>query len=170
MKLLLISILVCMNLYSLELGEIPKYLELSGENGCVVKTKETWTSKNIKNKLNVILYVDPDKKEINSDFITKLLEDNKDNNKVDKIAIVNTKSSWKPSFLIDQYIKRKQEDNPNVLFLKDNNKILVKKWGLKDEDTNILILSEYGNVMFVKSGKLNDNDKKEIERLISEVI
>ena len=159
-----------MNLYSLELGDMPKNVILSGENGCIVKTKEIWKSKDIKNKLNVILYVVPDKKEINSDFITELLEDNKDNNKIDKIAIVNTKSSWKPSFLIDQYLKIKQEKYPNVLFVKDNNKVLVDKWGLKDADTNILILSEYGNVIFCKSGKLNNNDKKEIKKIISETI
>jgi predicted transcriptional regulator len=168
MKYLFIFIyLISLNLQALVIGETPVNINLKGENGGVVVNNKEWNFKdNINNKLIVMLYIDPDEKDKNSIFIEKLLKDNKKNKNILKIAIINIKASWKPSSMIENYILDKQKENPNIVFVKDNKSILVDKWNLKDNDTNLILFEGDGTVLYYKSGKLNDNDKNDISSII----
>ncbi|MBT5935630.1 YtfJ family protein [Sulfurimonas sp.] len=154
----LLTLLVTLNLHALTVGENPKQISISGENGGYVEDGTEWSSSSIKDKVYVMFYVDPDEKDTNSHYSKRLKEQAYDKNLYGSMAIVNLAATWKPNFIIEKLLKSKQEEFPDTIYVKDKNSVLVNEWEVENDASNILIFSKTGELLFYKSGKMGEED------------
>ncbi len=144
-------------LSALEIGQMPPAVTLDSVDG------SKWDSNMLKDRVHVLFYVDPDKKDVNNNFSEALKMKKFPSDKYRSVAIVNLEATWMPNVIIESKLKEKQKKFPNALYVKDKKKVLVQKWGLKDDASNIVILGKDAKVLYLKSGKL---DKNEIEKTL----
>jgi len=142
---------------------VPPPVVLSGDNGGNVDGSE-WSSSMLVNKVTLLFYVDPDKKEENSALTKALKAKHFDRNKYRSVAIINLAATWMPDAVIEMKLKAKQKEFPDTLYVKDKKKVLVKKWGLKDDASDVLLFDKNGKLIYKKFGRLG---QKEIEKVIS---
>ena len=166
-KILLVLIMIGMQLFALQLGDTPPDVILDGKNGGKVDGS-AWNSTMLKDKVYVLFYVDPDKKDVNEAFADALKESNFDHDKYSSVAIVNLAATWKPNFIIEALLKSKQKKFPHALYVKDKKKVLVKKWHLADDASNVVIFSKDGKVLYFKNGKLDKNEISKVIQLIKD--
>jgi uncharacterized protein len=154
------------SLDALMVGETPKNVVLSGDNGGLVKDGSEWSSSSLKDKVLVMFYVDPDEKDLNEPFADALKAKKFDREKFGSVAVINMAASWKPNFAIQMALEAKQKKFPHTLYVKDMNSIVVKEWEVADDNSDILIFSKTGELLFNKDGKLNDQEIEEALKII----
>ena len=160
MRFIIYIFILSSMLSGVELGKSPKVVEL-----------QKWSSNSLDDgKIDVVFYVDPDEKGMNEAFSTKLEEENFSNDDVQRIAIINLASTWKPDFIIESFLSVKQEKFPQNIYLKDKNSLLVKKWKIADNSSDILIFSKRGKLLFYKAGKLSTKEIEQIVQMIKEKV
>ncbi len=64
--------------------------------------------------------------------------------------------------------EEKQEKYPTAIYVRDFDKVLVKKWGIADDNSDVVAFDKKGNVLFIKEGKLGPEDIKKLVQLIRE--
>jgi predicted transcriptional regulator len=125
-----------------------------------------WSSDEIKGKVYVMFYVDPDEKDLN-DHVTKALKEEAfPHDKYGSIAVINMAATGLPNFLINRSLKSKQKEFPDTIYLKDMRKVLVKKWGIEDDNNDVLAFAPDGKLVFYRAGKLSGNDIQELIQTI----
>jgi predicted transcriptional regulator len=150
----------------LPVGEVPPLITLEGKDGGRLDGS-SWSSAEIKGRMFTFWYVDPDEADMNDHVSERLKNEEFPEEALGSIAIINMAAApWKPNFAIESALKDKQEEFPNTLYLKDFKKVLVKKWGLKDDSSDIMLFSREGKVLFSKDGKLSSED---VEALIAAI-
>ncbi|WP_304543154.1 YtfJ family protein [Sulfurimonas microaerophilic] len=154
------------SLNALTIGEVPKNIVLSGANGGLVKDGSQWSSSSLKDKVLVMFYVDPDEKDLNEEFADTLKAKKFDKEKFGSIAIINMAASWKPNFAIQMALEAKQKKFPHTLYVKDMKSVVVKEWGVADNNSDILIFSKNGKLLFNKDGKLSADEIAEAIKII----
>ena len=142
---------------AVEVGKIPSSLSLSGSNGGKVDGS-AWKSSSLKGKVSLVFYVDPDKKDVNQAFTKALKKEHFESSKFSSIAIINMAATWMPNVALDALLKSKQKEFPRTLYVKDKKSVLVKKWGLADDNSDILLFNKEGKLLFKKFGKLSKSD------------
>ncbi len=164
-KKLLIATMILTSLHALEIKDV----SLNGEHGGFVNGK-TWTFSQNQNKVRLIFYVDPDERAKGKNFkgnATKLEELYLGQNfKVQ--VILNLDATWVPTALISSKIKSKQEDRPQRDFILDKDKTLVKKWGIADNEYNVLVFDNSNKLIYQHSGDVSKEDIKTIYKLIDQ--
>lgn len=151
--------------FALHVGELPKPISLEGENGALV-TGEIFSSDMIKDKVYVLFYVDPDEKELNEHVSAALKAEQFNRETYGSIAIINMAATWLPNFAIASKLKKKQEEFPDTIYAKDLKSVLVKEWNLEDDSSNVLLFDKAGYLLFIKKGKLSDEDVTTLISLI----
>ncbi len=168
-KMGLVALLATMNLFAVTVGEKPKNVIISDENGGLVKDGKAWSSDMLQDKVYVMFYVDPDEKDVNEEFSQALKKkEYRKKGAFGSIAIINLAATWKPNFIIESILKGKQKEFPKTIYVKDKNKILVKEWAVGDDASNILIFDKNGTLLFYKSGKMDADDTQKAFQLIEE--
>lgn len=168
LKTILLASLLTLNLSALTLGEVPKAVTISDDNGGLVKDSSAWNSSSIKNKVFVMFYVDPDEKDLNNEFSAALKAKKYDRAKYGSLAIINLAATWKPNFVIESILKSKQEEFPDTIYVKDKNSVLVNEWQITDNNSDIIIFSKDGKVIFYKDGKMEASDIQTALKLIED--
>ena len=168
LKTILLASLLTLNLSALTLGEVPKAVTISDDNGGLVKDSSAWNSSSIKNKVFVMFYVDPDEKDLNNEFSAALKAKKYDRAKYGSLAIINLAATWKPNFVIESILKSKQEEFPDTIYVKDKNSVLVNEWQITDNNSDIIIFSKDGKVIFYKDGKMEASDIQIALKLIED--
>ena len=153
--------------FAIEIGSVPPNAALSGENGGIVNGAD-WSSSMLKEKVTVLFYVDPDKKDENNALSKALKAKHFDRKKYRSVAIVNLAATWMPDAVIEMKLSAKQKEFPDTIYVKDKKKILVKKWGLKDDASDILLFDKNGKLIYKKFGKLNQKEIDQVIALIEE--
>ena len=148
--------------FAIETGSVPPKAQLSGENGGIVDGAD-WSSSMLRGKVTILFYVDPDKKDENNALSKALKAKRFDRKKYRSVAIVNLAATWMPDAVIEMKLSAKQKEFPDTVYVKDKKKVLVKKWGLKDDASDILLFDKNGKLIYKKFGKLN---QKEIDQVI----
>ncbi|MCP4294807.1 MAG: transcriptional regulator [Proteobacteria bacterium] len=146
------------------IGQVPPVVDLQGEDGGRVDGTP-WSSREIKDKVYVMFYVDPDEKDLNDHVSATLKKEDFPLDKYGSIAIINMDATWLPNGLIASSLKEKQEEFPSTIYVKDMEKILVKKWDIADDNSDILLFDRSGKVLFYVAGKLTDNQIQELIQL-----
>jgi len=161
-KILLAAAILCVNAMAIEVGKVPPAVTISGDDGG--RTDGTaWNSKMLKGKVIIAFYVDPDKKELNTELNHALQKRQFDGRKFGSVAIVNMAATWMPDVAIEALLKKKQKEFKNTLYVRDRSKVLVKKWGLADDNSDVMLFDKKGKLLYKKFGKLS---KSEISTLL----
>jgi len=164
-KVLMSMALTTVSIFALNMGEIPKNISLSGDNGGKVDSS-AWHSKMLKNKVYLLLYVDPDKRADSEAFVNALHAKNYDKEQYGSVAIINLKATWLPNFAIEKKLETKQKEFPNTLYAKDKTKYLVQEWELADDASNVLIFDKEGKLIYQHTGIMTEDKMQKAFALI----
>ena len=150
----------------LPLGKIPPKIVLEGDLGGRLDGT-AWNSEElISGKVMVLFYVDPDESELNNHVSDALKAENFPLDKYGSIGMANMGATWLPNFAINIKLKSKQEKHKSTVYVKDLEKILVKKWGLNDDDSDVMLFGKDGKVLYSVDGKFTDTQVKEIVKTV----
>ena len=148
-----------------EVGQVPSKVELKDNLGGRLDGKP-WSSDELKGKVHVLFYVDPDEKDTNNEASEAIDKEKFPTEKFQSVAIINMAATFMPNFLISSSVKEKQEKYPRTLYLRDYKKVLVQEWKLADDSSDILAFDKAGKIIFRKDGKLTP---EEIQKLIKAI-
>ena len=129
---------------------------------------DSWNSSVLKGKTTMLMYVDPDEKNKGELFkpTIEALERDLDFNKFQILVILNLEATWKPNALIRSMMKSKITDYPKRTYILDANSVLVKEWGLTDNEYNTLVINDKSKVIYSHSGKWQKDEMRQINALI----
>ncbi len=164
-KSLLLFLFLSGALSALTLGQTPPKVVLQGKTGGKVDGTP-WSSQMLQGKVHVLFYVDPDKRDLNEPFSEALKARNFPHDRYTSVAIVNMAATWMPNFAIEMKLKAKQKKYPHAVYVKDKKKVLVKKWALKDNDSDILVFDKAGRLIYQHAGRLHDDQIRQVLKLI----
>jgi predicted transcriptional regulator len=156
-------------LAKIPLGTKPPRLVLSGGNGGQIDGKP-WDSWTLQDKLWLMFYVDPDKRDENLEFEKAIKEGDFDHSKVKSVGMINFAATWLPDMVLASSLKAKQKDYPETVYVKDLSKRAVSTWQLEDDAYNFLIFDTKGQLIYSKSGRISPAETKEIVSLIKKNI
>jgi YtfJ family uncharacterized protein len=150
-----------------EMGQVPPQVELKDNLGGRLDGKP-WSSDELKGKVHVLFYVDPDEKDTNNDTSEALDKEKFPKEKFQSVAIINMAATFMPNFLVSSSLKEKQEKYPRTLYLRDYKRVLVQQWELADDSSDILAFDKSGKVIFRKDGKLTPEETQKLIKAIKD--
>ncbi len=151
----------------LQVGQVPEKVELSGDAGGRLDGSP-WSSDELKGKVHVLFYVDPDEKDLNNDASEALRLEKFPAEKYQSFAMINMAATWLPNFAISSSLEDKQKKYPSAIYVRDYKKVLVKEWGLADDNSDVVAFDKQGKVIFIKEGKLGPEDIKQLVQTVRE--
>lgn len=152
---------------ALQLGRKPPPVTLSGPEGGRIDGR-AWSSEEIRGKIYVLFYVDPDEKGLNEHVEARLELEAFPNDRFGSIAVVNLAASWKPNWLIERILASKQKKFPRAIYVKDRVRKLVRTWQLADQSYNIVLFDKAGTVLFRRHGRLSPKATEQFIQLIKD--
>jgi len=147
---------------AIEIGEIPPKIELKEKLGGRLDGKP-WSGEELRGKVHVLFYVDPDEKDTNNDASEALDREKFPGDRFQSVGIINMAATWLPNFAISSALKDKQKRYPTTIYVRDYKKVLVNAWKIADDSSNVLAFDKNGRLIFRRDGKLT---AEEIQRLI----
>lgn len=169
LSVLMIFLLAALPLSAeLPLGKIPPKIVLEGDLGGRLDGT-AWNSEElVSGKVMVLFYVDPDEADLNNHVSDALKAENFPLDKYGSVGVANMGATWLPNFAINIKLKSKQEKHKSTIYVKDLEKTFVKKWGLTDDDSDIILFGKDGKVLFSYDGKFSDAQVKEIIQAVKD--
>ena len=155
-----------MLLAELPIGEIPPKIVLKGDLGGRIDGPQWSSEELVSEKVIVLFYVDPDESELNNHVSDALKAENYPKEKYGSIGMANMAATWLPNFAINMKLKSKQEKHKETVYVKDLDKTLVKKWGLSDDNSDVIVFGKDGRVLYSVDGKFTDAQVKEIVKVV----
>ena len=149
----------------IEMGQVPKEVVLKGDLGGRLDGNP-WSSKELQGKVHVLFYVDPDERDLNNDTSEALKKEKFPREKYQSFGITNMDATWLPNFVISSALEEKQKRYPTAIMIRDYDKVLVKEWGIADDNSDVLAFDKEGKLIFRKDGKLNAEDIQELIQVI----
>lgn len=166
-KILLLPLLFSLSLSAVEIGQTLPAVTLDKDKGGRV-TGEAWSSSELKDKVHVIFYVDPDEKDLNNDLSDAIKAAEMDRANYASVAIINMAATWKPNFAINAALKSKQEKFPHTIYVKDMDKHIVNTWNVADDNSDIIVLNKKGTVLFYHAGKVEGDQIDKVITIMKE--
>jgi len=117
--------------------------------------EKAWHSSDLKGKVHLLLYMDPDKRKETQALLDALNRLEVDSKAYSTVAIVNLTATWMPDAILEGLLSKKQKELKNNSFVFDKTKYLVKKWKMKDDASNVLIVDKNAKILYQKAGKLS---------------
>ena len=151
----------------LQIGQVPQAVTLSGDMGGRLDGT-AWNCNDLKGKVSVFFYVDPDEKDLNNEASEALKAEKFPLDRYQSFAVINMAATWLPNFAISSSLEEKQKQYPTTIYVRDYKKVLVKEWGLSDNNSDILVFDKNGNLIFRKDGKLGESDIKVLIKTIQD--
>ena len=155
-----------MVLAELPVGKIPPKLVLKDDLGGRLDGTQWSSEELVSGKVIVLFYVDPDESELNNHVSDALKAENYPKEKYGSIGMANMAATWLPNFAINMKLKSKQEQYKSTVYVKDLEKTLVKKWGLSDDNSDVVVFGKDGRVLYSVDGKFTDAQVKEIVKVV----
>lgn len=155
-----------MLLAELPIGEIPPKVVLKDDLGGRLDGTQWSSEELVSGKVIVLFYVDPDESELNNHVSDALKAENYPKEKYGSIGMANMAATWLPNFAINMKLKSKQEQYKSTVYVKDLDKTLVKKWGLSDDNSDVVVFGKDGRVLYSVDGKFTDAQVKEIVKVV----
>ena len=150
------------------IGEIPPKIVLEGDLGGRLDGTPWKSGELVSGKVIVLFYVDPDESDLNNHVSDALKAENFPLDKYGSVGVANMAATWLPNFAINIKLKSKQEKHKSTVYVKDLEKILVKKWGLNDDDSDVMLFGKDGRVLYSYDGKFSDAQVKEIVQAVKD--
>ena len=153
--------------FALNLHEPLPYVSLKGKAGGCIDGKP-FASDTLSGKVRLIIYSDPDKRDLNEAFFARVKTLHLDRSRYGSVAIINMAATWLPNFVLEAILKKKQKEYPDTLYVKDMHRAIVKAWGVADENQDIIITDKEGRVLFYKAGKLSPSEQERAIAILQE--
>ncbi len=151
---------------AVEVGQPVPEVQLQGKDGGRVDGSP-WSTTEIRGKVITCMVVDPDAKDLNVHVEQALKAKDYPKDRYGSIAIINMKATWKPNWIINSILKKKQEEFPDTTYVRDLGYYIVDAWGLtRNNSYAVLTFNPEGKLIFVKDGELSQSD---IDRLIGAI-
>lgn len=150
-----------------QLGQKLKPVELQGESGGRVDGS-AWSSEMLKGKVWAFFYVDPDHRDENESLKEALQKEGFPKDKYSSTAVINMDASWLPNTIIGSSLKSNQEKYPDVVYVKDMNKVLVKEWGFDDDAYVVALFDKQGQLLMYRTGDFDQAATAAMIRMIKE--
>ena len=166
-KLLLLPLLFTLSLNAVELGSTLPSVTLDGDKGGRV-TGEAWSSSELKGKVHLLLYVDPDESDLNDALTDTIKASEPDRAKFASVAIINMAATWKPNFAIQSVLEGKQKKFPTTVYVKDRYKHIIKAWDIADDNNDIILLDKSGKIIYLHEGEVDAAGIKKVIKLIQD--
>ena len=151
--------------HAIEPGQVPSAVELKEKEGGRLDGTP-WSSEELKGKVHVLFYVDPDEKDTNNEASDALLRENFSAEQFQSFAIINMAATWLPNFAISSSLEEKQKRYPRTIYVRDYKKVLVNAWKIADDSSNVLVFDKSGRMVFRKDGKLSPEDIQNLIKVI----
>ncbi len=167
-KTLILSALLVLGLHAdITLGKTLPQLTLDKGNGGYF-TGGAWRSAMLKGKTTMLMYVDPDEKDKGEVFKPTIekLEREMNFKKFQIVVVLNLGATWKPDFVIKKLSQSKLKDYPKRIYVFDKKSVLSKKWGLKNDAYNVVVIDKSMKPVYSHSGKWNKKEIKKIDAVI----
>jgi YtfJ family uncharacterized protein len=152
---------------AVEMGEIPPKVELKEKLGGRLDGKP-WSSEELRGKVHVLFYVDPDEKDTNNDASEALDKEKFPSDKYQSVGIINMAATWLPNFAISSSLNDKQKRYPRTIYVRDYKKVLVQAWNIADDSSDVLVFDKKGVLIFRKDGKLTAAEIQTLLKVIRE--
>ena len=163
---IILMLVPTMLLAELPIGEIPPKIVLKGDLGGRIDGTQWSSEELVSEKVIVLFYVDPDESELNNHVSDALKAENYPKEKYGSIGMANMAATWLPNFAINMKLKSKQEKHKETVYVKDLDKTLGKKWGLSDDNSDVIVFGKDGRVLYSVDGKFTDAQVKEIVKVV----
>jgi predicted transcriptional regulator len=150
---LLVATLPALAFAAPPLGEKPKTVVLDKDEGGRVGGG-AWSSDEIKGKVFVLFYVDPDFSDLNNAASEALKAEKFGKDVYQSVAVINMAATWLPNFAIDGKLKDKQKLYVDTIYVRDLHKTLVKEWKVADDNSDVMAFDKEGKLIFIHEGKL----------------
>jgi YtfJ family uncharacterized protein len=154
---------------ALSVGERLPNVVLDKANGGT-SIGQAWHSTDLKGKVHLILYMDPDERKESQSLLDALNALDVDAKAYSTVAIVNLAATWMPDAILEGLLSKKQKELKNTSFVFDKEKVLVKKWQMKDDASNVLVVDKNGKILYQRAGKLSDSEINKIIDIIRQNI
>ena len=164
--MIILMLFPTMVLAELPLGEIPPKVVLKDDFGGRLDGTQWSSEELVSGKVIVLFYVDPDESELNNHVSDALKAENYPKEKYGSIGMANMAATWLPNFAINMKLKSKQEQYKSTVYVKDLEKTLVKKWGLSDDNSDVVVFGKDGRVLYSVDGKFTDAQVKDIVKVV----
>lgn len=151
-------------LAALPVGEVLPSLTLSDKHGGYVSDGKPWSSDSMRGRLNFVVYVDPDDKDLNNDLAERLKAEKHPSDILTSVALINLAASWKPDSLIMSALRDKQKEFPQTTYVFDKDKSVATRWQLPTDGYHVLFVDKEGRLLFEKNGQFS---KQEIDQFLS---
>ena len=152
----------------LPIGEIPPKIVLEGDLGGRLDGTPWSSEELVSGKVLVLFYVDPDESDLNNHVSEALKAENFPEEKYGSVAVVNMDATWLPNLAINIKLKSKQDEHKSTVYVKDLEKTLVKKWGLSDDNSDVMLFGKDGKVLYSIDGKFTDAQVQEIIQAVKD--
>jgi YtfJ family uncharacterized protein len=152
---------------AIEMGQVPPKVELKGKLGGRLDGT-AWSSEELKGKVHVLFYVDPDEKDTNNDASEALDKEKFPSEKFQSVGIINMAATWLPNFAISSSLEEKQKRYPRTIYVRDYKKVIVNAWKIADNSSDVLAFDKKGKLIFRKDGKLSPGDIQKLIKVIKE--
>ncbi len=129
-------------------------ISLSGEDGGL-HNGEPWNSNLLRGKVNLLFYIDPDRQRQVKPLLAELDSLKFSVDKLGHTFILNTSATIIPDFILRRKVAERAENDDDTRYVLDQNRVLVEKWQLKDDDINILLFDATGRLLFKHSGDIS---------------
>ena len=142
-------------------------IALEGDDGSYANG-DRWDSSMLQGKITILVYFDPDERGKGQIFMPTLeaFERDLDFSQFQILLIVNLKATWIPDLLIKAAINSQAIAHPKRNYIFDDNSVLVKRWGLDDDEYNTLVINEESRVIYSHSGKWKEGEISIMDSLI----
>ena len=150
----------------LPIGEIPPTIVLKDDLGGRLDGTQWSSEELVSGKVVILFYVDPDESDLNNHVSEALKAEKYPPENYGSVAVINMAATWLPNFAINIKLKSKQEKYKSTVYVKDLEKTLVKKWGLNDDDSDVILFGKEGEVLYSVDGKFTDTQVKEIVKSV----
>jgi YtfJ family uncharacterized protein len=151
----------------MQMGQVPSKVELKEDLGGRVDGG-AWSSEEMKGKVHVLFYVDPDEKDLNNDASEALNKEKFPPEKYQSVGIINMAATWLPNFVISSSLEEKQKKYPRTIYVRDYKKVLVNAWSIADDNSDVLAFDKQGRLIFRKEGKLSSEEIQKLLQVIKD--
>lgn len=144
-----------------EINKNPPEVFLDKENGGNIDGS-SWSSKELKGKNNLLLYVAPDQQSSVQKFLERIDKRNFHKDKFQVTLILNTEATWIPNSIIEGKVRGKAKEDTTKIYVLDKNEVVLNEWKLSGDNPNILLFNDNGVIVFLYSDKVNEVVENEL--------
>jgi len=168
-KIMMTWLCIVAMIQAVNIGDTLPQVTLEKENGGTSYDKP-WHATSLKGKVHLVLYMDPDERKGTQPLLDALNQLEVDPKEYSTIAIVNLSATWMPDYILESILSKKQKELKNTSFVFDKEKMLVRKWQMRDDASNILIVDKNSKILYQKVGNASNEEVADILKMLSDML